>query len=132
MARSMSSTLATPSSSMRMASSPMATPRRDVAKPGESFTTIGCFPIFSATARIALAHSPLPNAFLQRRVDRRGRRVERRPVGIVDDGLVARQRREVGDAAPHRAGPDDRDLPDHGGRSYDENVRIPDGSPRRM
>lgn len=40
----MSAAEATPSSTMRITSRAMATPNRELAKPGESFTTIGVFP----------------------------------------------------------------------------------------
>ena len=49
----MSSGFATPCSTMRIASNPKTTPRRDDANPGESVTTIGCFPIFRVIARAA-------------------------------------------------------------------------------
>ena len=51
MALSMDSGEATPSSTIRMASSPRATPRRDVANPGESRTTMASLPIFRTTPR---------------------------------------------------------------------------------
>ena len=46
----MSGALATPCSSIRMASAPIATPSRDVAKPGKSLTTIAVFPSSAANA----------------------------------------------------------------------------------
>ena len=55
----MSAGLATPCSTMRMASRPNTTPRRDEAKPGESLTTIGCFPI-RVTASRARARKSSP------------------------------------------------------------------------
>src|SRR5262245_12929612 len=47
----MSSALATPDSSMRIASTPMPSPRRLDANPGESRTTIGSFPMRTPSAR---------------------------------------------------------------------------------
>ena len=49
----MSAALATPSSTIRIASSPSATPSRDVAKPGESATRIACLPSAAAKASAA-------------------------------------------------------------------------------
>ena len=48
----MSSAEATPLSSMRIASAPITTPSRLVAKPGMSFTTIGVLPMRLAITRL--------------------------------------------------------------------------------
>ena len=59
MALSMSPGLATPSSTMRIASMPRVMPRRLEANPGESLTTMGSFPMAStmATALVRVASS---------------------------------------------------------------------------
>ncbi|MCY1239161.1 hypothetical protein D9M72_519390 [compost metagenome] len=59
----MSSADATPSSTMRMASRAMATPKRDEAKPGASLTTTAVLPsasthLFAAAARSGDVCSP--------------------------------------------------------------------------
>src|SRR5207237_234344 len=106
---SMSAALATPSSSMRMASSPRQTPSRLVAKPGESRTSMLSLPS-RATQRRAAAPPP------------RGRAG---PAG----GRPTGRRRARGVEAGDRAEPPDAGLDLAGGGAFAAGQPVGDAGP---
>jgi hypothetical protein len=66
---------------------------------------------------VGLGDAPLLHRLAEHRLDRRAGGFERTRVDVEENGLESRDRGEIGDAAAHRAGAEDRSLADHGGES---------------